>query len=56
MDYTDVLGFIVTDYRYNVTLEFWCEEDYALYMRDHRDRIESEGIRADGYVEATLTA
>ena len=55
MDYSYVLGFIVTDYRYNITLEFWDQADYERYLRDHSDRIESEEIRSDGYAEATLS-
>lgn len=54
MDYTGVLGFTAVDYRYNVTLEFWDQADYERYLRDHSDRVESESIRDDGYIEATL--
>lgn len=56
MDYTDVCGFLVKDYRYNVELDFWNQEDYERYMYDHRDRVESEYINpTTGYVEATLS-
>ena len=55
MDYTNACGFLVKDYRYNVELDFWSQEDYERYLYDHRDRVEGEHINpATGYVEATL--
>lgn len=55
MDYTNVCGFIVKDYRYNVEIDFWSQEDYERYIFDHRERFESEWENPNtNYVEATL--
>lgn len=55
MDYTNVCGFLVKDYRYNVEIDFWSQEDFEMYILDHRERFESEWVNPNtNYVEVTF--